>query len=184
MTIIQIQLLLAYLGLYQLKIDGIWGDGSDKGCRAFQARMGIGVDGIPGKQTQDALKKAVANGLPADRPLDGDTAFWAGIRYFTKAEFECHCGCGLNNVDKRLVQLCDDVREAGGVPFDISSPCRCEANNVKAGGVRNSRHLYGRAVDFRLRGKTASQTLSIVRADNRVAYCYAIDNEFVHMDIV
>lgn len=203
MTIKQIQHLLAFLGYYTMLVDGIWGEGSEQACKEFQADYNkrsdedIFVDGIAGKQTENALTVAVANrwlkpteDKPVAPPMDDveddeDAAFWATVRHFTKSEFTCKCGCGLNNINHRLVLICDDIRERVGVPFDISSGCRCKKKNDSLpGAAPNSRHLYGRAVDFRLRGKTAAQTLAIVKADKRVAYCYAIDNEYVHMDIV
>lgn len=184
MTITQIQLLLAYLGLYTMEADGIWGTCSKAACREFQRKMGIGADGIPGSETQAALKKAVANGLPEEQLQEEDAGFWNGIKHFARAEFECSCGCGYDSIDHRLVTICEDIREAGGVPMDISSGCRCKVKNASLpGAAPNSRHIYGRAVDFRLRGKTSAQTLAIVKADKRVAYCYAIDGAYVHMDI-
>lgn len=192
MTIKQIQHLLAFLGYYQGGVDGIWGEGSAKACREFQKDFGgIGVDGIPGKDTQKALRHAVSFGIPEreddpkeEKPQDEEVAFWASVPNFDPVEFECHCGCGLNNADHRLVLLCQKVRDHFNAPFIISSPCRCEANNRKAGGVWNSRHLFGRAVDFCIRGKSAAQILSYLKTLPEVAYCYAIDGSYVHMDIL
>lgn len=183
MTITQIQHLLAYLGMYLGTADGVWGELSAAACRTFQEKADIGVDGIPGKQTQEALKKAVAGEFPQIQGED-EAAFWAGIRYFTKAEFSCRCGCGYDAVDHRLVLVCEEIRRSASVPFILSSGCRCAAHNAKVGGVAASRHLYGQAVDFRLTGKSADETLALVKTHKQVAYCYKIDRDFVHMDIV
>lgn len=189
MTIEQIQHLLAYLGYYAIRVDGAWGPASEAACRAFQKDFGLAVDGIPGVETQKALGHAVSFGMPEgeeqEKPADEDAAFWAGIRYFSKSEFTCHCGCGLNNVDHRLVLICEDIREKAGVPFLPSSGCRCKKKNDSLpGSAPNSRHLYGRAVDFALKGKTADQTMSIIGNDKRIAYKYKIDGDYVHIDIV
>lgn len=178
MTIRQIQHLLAYLGYDTLEVDGIWGPASAEACRDFQGKMDIVVDGIPGKQTQEALRRAVGQGTEkADE-------FWDGIRYFTQAEFACRCGCGLNSVSHELVEICEDVREHLGV-FNVTSGLRCPAHNARQPGAAvNSRHLYGRAVDFSISGKSAAQVLAYLRTIPRIAYCYAIDSAHVHMDIL
>ena len=51
------------------------------------------------------------------------------------------------------------------------------------GGVANSRHLAGCAMDFSLRGWSAERTLALVRQQKEVRYAYAIDGTHVHMDV-
>lgn len=176
MTIRQIQHLLGYLGYYTSAVDGIWGENSARAARNFQADAKIGVDGIAGRETQAALRKAVGEGMSSE------DHFWEGIRYFARSEFACRCGCGLDDVDPGLVKVCERVREDLGV-FEITSGCRCPAHNARVGGVANSRHLDGRAVDFSIRGKSAAQVLSHLKTIPGIAYCYAIDADHVHMDI-
>ena len=40
-----------------------------------------------------------------------------------------------------------------------------------------------KAMDFTVRGKSAAQVLAFVKQQPEVRYCYAIDGNFVHMDI-
>lgn len=174
MTIQQIQHLLAYLEYYKLPVDGQWGSGSEEACRAFQRAVGLEIDGIPGRATQAALRKAVGEGEQDE--------FWDGIRCFTRAEFACRRGCGLDSIDRRLVKICEQVRTALGI-FDITSGLRCPVHNARVGGVANSRHLYGRAVDFSIRGKTAGQVMAFLESIPELSYCYAIDGTHVHMDL-
>lgn len=47
------------------------------------------------------------------------------------------------------------LRELLSFPFPISSAYRCPDHNKKVGGVDNSRHLYGQAVDIEVRGEQA-----------------------------
>lgn len=61
MTILQVQLLLQYLGYNPGKADGIFGGNTRTAVREFQGNAKIGQDGIPGPNTYAALKKAVAN---------------------------------------------------------------------------------------------------------------------------
>ena len=64
MTIYQIQCLLAYLGYYTIRVDGISGPGTTAAIEAFQRDFGgLCVDGVAGEATQKALKHAVAYGM-------------------------------------------------------------------------------------------------------------------------
>lgn len=175
MTITQIQHLLGYLGLYVGPVDGIWGDASRRAARIFQASHGLDPDGIPGVETQEALRTAVAQPEGAE--------FWDTVPNFAPAEFVCPCGCGLTTVDHGLVRVCQRLRDRFDAPFLISSGPRCRAHNAAVGGVSNSRHLSGRAVDFRIRGKAAAQVLPTARSQPEIRYAYAIDDSFVHMEM-
>ena len=61
MTILQVQLLLQYLGYNPGTADGIFGGNTRTAVRAFQTNAKIASDGIPGPNTYAALKKAVIN---------------------------------------------------------------------------------------------------------------------------
>lgn len=184
MTIYQIQCLLAFLGYYTAGVDGIWGEGSVRACKAFQKDFGLDVDGVPGGRTQKALRHAVAFGIGSeDKPESPEDAFWASIPNFEPAEFDCMCGCGLNNVDHELVRICQRVRDHFDAAFIISSPCRCPEHNKAVGGVWNSQHQYGKAVDFRIKGRSAREVCAYVRQIPEIDYTYEIDGEHVHMEL-
>ena len=191
MTIQQIQNLLQYLGYYTMKVDGISGPGTTAAVKAFQADNGLDADGIPGQLTQKALVDAVAKGRfkPSDRPQEGQGgAFWSDIKYFTREEFRCKCGGKYCNgfpaePQEGMVRAIDQVRKHFGKAFTPNSGVRCPTHNANVGGVSNSRHLYGKAVDFRVPGKTAAQVLDYISTLPGLGYCYAIDADNVHMDI-
>ncbi|MDO5400845.1 MAG: D-Ala-D-Ala carboxypeptidase family metallohydrolase [Eubacteriales bacterium] len=174
MTIEQIQHLLAYLGRYTAPVDGAWGPQSRQAAVEFQKSAGLDPDGIPGKQTQAALRQAVAR-------EDGED-FWDTVPNFAPSEFACPC-CGLNNVDHTLVRVCQRLRTHFDAPFQVSSGPRCPRHNAEVGGVPNSKHLTGRAVDFRIPGHPAAQLLPQAQAQPEIRYAYAIDNQFVHMEL-
>lgn len=174
MTVEQIQHLLAYLGHYTAPVDGVWGIRSRQAAVDFQKSAGLDPDGIPGRDTQNALRQAVA------REEQGDV--WAAVPNFTPSEFTCPC-CGLNNVDHTLVRVCQRIRDHFDAPFEVSSGSRCPSHNKAVGGVPNSRHLSGRAVDFRIRGRTAAQVLPIAQSQSEICYAYAIDGNYVHMEM-
>ena len=184
MTIKQRQCLLAYLGYYVGEIDGSWGSLSKTACKAFQKDFGLDADGYGGTNTDKALTHAVAYGMPTraeEAPASGD--FWDGIKYFRKAEFACKCGCGASEMEEKLVKTADKVREYFGKSMTVSSGRRCTTHNARVGGVSNSRHLSGKAMDFCVSGMSASMVLTYVQKLPEIRYAYAIDNDYVHMDI-
>ena len=75
------------------------------------------------------------------------------------------------------------VREALGVPIYNTSGVRCQGHNRAVGGVENSLHLIGKAVDFYAPGKSAGELLAIAKAQPEIVYAYAIDGSAVHMNV-
>ncbi len=193
MTVRQVQLLLTYLGYDPGAIDGADGPKTRAAVKAFQAAEGLEPDGIAGQQTQARLREAVFQGRtktgeePAAAP-PGTGTWWDGIRYFSREEphIGCSCGrCGGFPVEpsEKLMRLADSVRAAAGRPMVPTSTVRCRAHNKAVGGVENSRHLEGKAMDFSIRGWSADRTLALVWQQKDVRYAYAIDGTHVHMDI-
>lgn len=186
MTVEQVQHLLAYLGYYTAGVDGIWGERSAAAARCFQQAYGeLAVDGIPGEKTQEALKRAVATGMP-QKQSEGD--FWAHIRHWKREEFRCRCGgkyCGgfPAEPDRNLAELVDDLREKAGRPAIASSGLRCRTWNSIQGGVGNSRHLLGKALDFSVEGMSGEKLLALARSDPRTRYAYIIDGNWIHVDV-
>ena len=198
MTIRQTQCLLEYLGYKPGAIDGLDGANTQAAVRRFQQAEGLGVDGIAGKATQAALLAAVAAGRvyvpPDDTSGTAGTSggaggsWWSDIKYFTRDEpyIACPCGrCGGFPVEpaEKLMRLADAVREDAGRAMVPTSTVRCDAHNAEVGGVPTSRHKLGHAMDFVIPGLSAAQILAIVRRQEGVVYCYAIDGSAVHMDI-
>ena len=191
MTVRQIQCLLAYLGYDPGAVDGVNGGATRAAVLAFQKQEGLAQDGIPGSATQAALREAVFQDRfrkekTAQTGNEGD--FWQESRYFSRTEpyIACSCGrCGGFPAEptERLMRLADRVREQAGAAMIPSSTVRCAAHNAEVGGVSNSRHLLGKAMDFSIRGWPAERTLSLVRQQQDVHYAYAIDGSHVHMDV-
>ena len=193
MTVKQVQLLLAFLGYDPGDCDGVDGKNTRAALRAFQQAEGLEPDGIAGQQPQARLREAVFQGLtktgqePAAAPL-GTGTWWDEIRYFSRQEpyIGCSCGqCGGFPVEpsEKLMRLADAVRAAAGRPMVPTSTVRCRAHNKAVGGVENSRHLLGKAMDFSIPGWSADRTLALVRQQKAARYAYAIDGTHVHMDI-
>ena len=67
--------------------------------------------------------------------------------FFTKQELECPC-CKAYFFDENTLFLLNEARERAGVPFIVSSACRCKEHNKEVGGTPNSAHLRGKAADI------------------------------------
>lgn len=59
---------------------------------------------------------------------------------FSRSEFKCRCGCGLDKIDLDLVDNLQHSRDATGMPYKIASGCRCQEHNGVIGGKMNSSH--------------------------------------------
>lgn len=169
MTDRQKQCLLEYLGYDCGGVDGVWGEKSRTAAAAFQRDHAL-------EASRENLLSVIC------RKED----WWSGIRHFTRQEFACRCGrCGgfPAEPEERLVRLADEVREHFGAAALVSSGVRCMAHNAAVGGVANSRHLSGKAMDFRIKGKSAGEVLNYVNQQPGVRYAYAIDSRYIHMDV-
>ena len=187
MTIKQVQNLLAYHDLYKGIVDGIWGPLTEKAVRDFQKAFGLEVDGVVGRATEDALRHSVAYGMPE---FDADTVndWWDEIEYFTREELRCKCGgkyCdGFPAEPKELaVRLADRARKHFGRPAHNVSFLRCREWNRLQGGVSNSQHMYGEAMDICIDGVTAAELHAFFEEQPEVRHTYEINSTNVHFDI-
>ena len=160
MTAMQIQHLLAYLGYDPGDCDGALGKNTMDAVRRFQADFGLTADGDPGSATQKMLIGAIAGtAVKVDKPAQTGTdvgktgTFWDGIQYFTRPEFKCQCGGRYCNgypaePAEETVRMADEIRKRVGVPLTVNSGLRCKQHNAEVGGVSNSLHTTGQAVDL------------------------------------
>ena len=193
---------------YDLDADGVFGTlpiaKSMEIIRAIQKEITdgkIAIDGLAGQETKDATAQwqrengltpdgiagAVTRGKILKPPAQETDDWWSNIQYFSQKEFACKCGRYCDGypaqMQRGVVELADRARaELKGVGF-VSSGLRCSQHNANVGGVSDSRHLIGKAIDLRIEGKSARQTLAWAQKQPEVRYAYAIDKSFVHMDI-
>ena len=162
----------------KIAIDGLAGLETKDATVRWQAEHGLTPDGIAGVNTRAKI---------AEESADEDDDWWRNIRYFSRKEFACKCGRYCDGypaqMQRGVVELADRARdELKGVGF-VSSGLRCPQHNADVGGVSDSRHLIGKAIDLRIEGKSARQTLTWAQKQPEVRYAYAIDTNYVHMDI-
>ena len=188
MNVKQKQCLLEYLGYYDPdnsnkvnNVDGIWGPASKAATEKFQTDYALEADGEFGPLTEKRILEVIATG---EKPgVD-----WSKVKYFRREEFMCNCGgeyCNGMPVEPvpLLVYTADKIRGHFGKAALVSSGVRCPQHNENVGGVPDSRHLAGRAMDFRIAYKKARDILPYIQKLPEVRYAYAIDGTYVHMDV-
>ena len=196
MTTKQRQNLLQYLGYYSGIPDDVYGPMTKKAVEDFQRDFGtIGVDGVAGAETDKALRHAVAYGMPEDgEPDEGQAVkpqtgtFWDGIKHFTRTEFKCKCGGRFCNgypaeMQEAVVKIADAARAHFGKPAHVVSGLRCQQWNAHEGGVANSQHMYGEAIDLRIDGVDSETLRRFVASQPGHRYSYCINSTNVHFDI-
>lgn len=190
MTTKDLQCLLTYLkdgkrSFYTGAIDGIPGPLTRQAVENFQRRIGLPVTGEADEVTGEALRQAVAGGMPETKPED----FWQTIEFFTPEEFRCKCGqryCAgyPHEIQPLLVQLCDRARRWSGHPITVVSGLRCPEWNRLQKGVANSQHMFGEAVDVYFCGVSPNAALAWLQSQPEVRYAYRIEGcNNIHFDI-
>ncbi len=181
MTAKQTQCLLAYLGYDPGPIDGVDGPKTQAALESFRADWGTGAEGLVG---------AVAGTLAkAEKPPEAKTGtFWDSVRWFTEDEFKCKCGGRYCDgyparMQEAAVRIADAAREHFGRPAHVVSGLRCRQWNAHEGGVQNSQHQDGEAIDLCIEGVDAETLRQFVSAQPGHRYSYCINSTNVHFDI-
>ena len=178
MTAKQTQCLLAYLGYDPGPIDGIDGQKTQAALAAFRADYGVGEDGLVG-----AVAGTIAK---LDKPRSG--SWWDDIKHFRRDEFKCKCGGRYCNgypaeMQEAVVKIADAARAHFGKPAHVVSGLRCQKWNAHEGGVANSQHMYGEAIDLRVDGVDSETLRQFVASQPDHRYSYRINSTNVHFDI-
>ena len=166
----------------KIAIDGLAGEETRAAMAAWQTSHGL-----TGTGTADSEARSL---LLADDSNNADNSdWWNDIQYFTPAEFRCKCGGRYcvgwpADVSQTLLENADSIREHFGSPAIVTSGLRCTQHNRNVGGVSGSRHLTGKAMDFRIEGTGAASVLRYAKTLPGLRYCYAIDSSHVHIDVV
>lgn len=164
-----IQTLLNLNG-YNLVVDGLVGNATINAIKDFQSKNGLAVDGIAGVET---FKK-----------LNGSSEPYK-CEYFDDSEFTCECGCGLNLQKDGIKRIADEIREHFGKSAFITSGTRCKKHNREVGGVSNSYHMTGNAIDIYVQGVSGQELLSYCKTfvnNGRARYTYYITGQACHID--
>ncbi len=102
--------------------------------------------------------------------------------HFNLIEFQCPC-CHRVLLNPLLVIKLESLRLKWSRPIIINSGFRCALHNVKVGGVINSKHKLGQAVDVRVveqEQETLSEIAQTVGFKKAILYK---KRGFVHLEI-
>lgn len=208
MTMKRLQMNLKFLGYYYGSIDGKKGDLTKEAIRKFRNEHGLGNSDVADQKMIDCIRNIICDiqrkvGATVDGVAGNETVTkkaeyeknqankltWDNIKHFKKEEFTCKCGCGLNNIDLKLVKILDEIRDYFGQAVVISSGCRCKNHNTKVGGVQGSRHVLGKASDIIVRNVSKDKVLAKCKeyvTSGRARYTYTNNSNMgnaVHIDI-
>ncbi len=206
MTMKRLQMNLVFLGYDTGGIDGKKGVKTKKAIRDYRISRGLGDSEIADQKMIDCIraeiieiqKKIGANpdGVAGNETIAKKEEYdkkvknygWDNVKHFKKSEFNCKCGCGLNNMNLNVVQIADQIRDYFGKPCIVNSGSRCSKHNKSVGGVSNSRHLSGKAIDIYIQGISGNTLLSYTKQlvnQGKLRYTYLISNSnAVHIDIL
>lgn len=140
---------LKELGFYTGEIDGIEGRLTKKAYLGLQTTYFSkkkDCDGVYGKNT-DILLRSAYNLKDSQN--------------FELREFRCGCGGKYCTgypavVDANLVKNLQKLRSHYEKSVSITSGLRCKIHNSKIGGVKNSSHTKGKAVDIYVNNQSAT----------------------------
>ena len=187
MTVKQAQCLLLYLGYSPGLPDGVAGPKTSVAISVFQSDYGLHATGQPDETTFKMLIAAVAGtAVKVERQQTG--SWWDGIKYFKREEFRCKCGGQYCNgypaeMQEAVVKIADAARAHFGKPAHVVSGLRCRKWNEHEGGVANSQHMYGEAIDLRIDGVDSETLRQFVSTQTGCRYSYRINSTNVHFDI-
>ena len=100
--------------------------------------------------------------------------------YFKPHEFDCQCGCGLNNMNADFMDRLLVARKNANIHFIIRSGCRCEKHNREEGGEKTSDHLVGKGADIRV--LSGLERHIILFSLYRVGFTrFGIYSDFIHV---
>lgn len=102
---------------------------------------------------------------------------------FDRSEFACKCGeCDKDTIDYKTVEILERLREWADAPITVTSGVRCVLHNEKVGGSKNSQHLFGRAADIQVEGKTPFQVYRQLEDWYPYQYGFGHYDTFTHVD--
>lgn len=173
--------------------DGLAGPATMAALVWYQKAKGLTPNGVLDTETRTYILNSAGfatdrNVGDTDENIPGDGTFWVEIRHFTREELRCKCNGQYCNgfptePQELLVRLAERARVYFGAPAHNVSCLRCQRWNALCGGVANSQHMYGEAMDIRIEGVSGDELLAFFLRQPEVRYAYKINDTNVHFDI-
>ena len=101
--------------------------------------------------------------------------------HFDYKEYSCKC-CGETRINMELILALEELRIMVNKPIIINSGYRCPKHNKEVGGVVNSQHTQGNAVDIRLISGISPYQLGNLAKKCGFTYVKYYAN-FIHIDV-
>lgn len=107
---------------------------------------------------------------------------WSTVRYFTKEEMACSCGCGRADMDPDFMAMLDELREQLGRPLTITSAFRCRNHLEEIKKALPGAHSAGYAADIAVSG--GSERFQVMQAAIKMGFVgIGVARGFVHVDL-
>lgn len=175
MYLLQIQEALAKAGYYPGPLDNLAGQQTQAAIKAFQTDHSLEADGMVGPLTHEALFQDTNPVSFQDENL---------TLHFNRQEFKCccegrYCNGFPNEMNHDLLTQLEALRQSLNTPIIVTSGVRCPTRNQEVGGIGNSKHLTGYAVDcyvpglsvFDLARAAESQGFGVILYENE-GFCH------------
>lgn len=103
------------------------------------------------------------------------------FKYFSKEEFDCQV-TGNNEMKDEFIHKLDELREACGFPFVISSGYRDPSHPIEARKAKAGTHAQGIAADIAV--ANGAERYKIVSEAMRLGFTgVGVHKSFIHVDI-
>ena len=169
-----------------ITIDGRNGYFTRRFVKMFQDTFQIGdysgvgrlvVDGIPGPKTLEAMRICKAEGGRVSRHFHYK-------EFRNKGSLTPTVSNHVIRLERELVEGLERLRKVAG-PIHIASGYRSPVHNRAIGGVSNSQHTYGRAVDLHRSRMRSNVTEAQARAAgfSGVGIESRSNNSVIHLDV-
>lgn len=184
----QRQTYLKKLGLYKSKIDGKAGSGTKAGYEYINI-MCLNVSSNKYTANTDAKLRALYNSYCKSKYMTKDD--WKLFPNFKETEFKCTCKgkyCDgyngkYNKCFMKLIMTAQYIRNLYDKPLYITSGVRCKKRNAQVGGIKTSKHLDFKAMDFKVGTYKANQVFKKIKSFPLVAYTYEINAYYIHINV-
>jgi uncharacterized protein YcbK (DUF882 family) len=87
---------------------------------------------------------------------------------FTKSEFACNCGCGINAIQDSHIDVLQEIRTESGVMMIITSGYRCALHPEEFEKSKPGEHNDGTASDVAVSHLAAWKVLKAAMANPKV----------------
>ena len=170
---------------------------SIKDRQKYMKKLGLytkGIDGDEGKGTKkgyEYINIIFLNVSSNKYTAKTDEKLRIAYNSYCKSEFKCTCNgkyCDGYNSRKekcymKLIMFAQYIRNYFDKGVHISSGVRCIKRNAQVGGVKNSKHLVFKAMDFKVDGKSGKDVLKVAKKMILIKYAYKITTNYIHANI-